>query len=74
MKLTTPKLKLIVESVLFQEQVKQQCQVLTEASLGRVLSKYFDIGFMVITADRTCEAEKGSACTCLLYTSPSPRD
>ena len=63
MKLTTPKLRLLVESVLFREQVLSECQVLTEASLGRVLNKYFDLGFMVITADRTCEAEKGSACT-----------
>ena len=62
MKLTTPKLRRLVESVVFREQVVRECQVLTEASLARVLDKYFDIGFMVITADRTCEAEKGSAC------------
>lgn len=37
-------------------------QVLTEASLARVLGKYFDTGFIVISADRTCEAEKGSPC------------
>lgn len=63
MKLTTPKLRRLVESVVFREQVVNECQVLSEASLGRVLDKYFDIGFMVITADRTCEAEKGSACS-----------
>jgi hypothetical protein len=63
MNLTTPKLSKLVESVMLQEQIVRECQVLTEASLGRVLNKYFDIGFMVITADRTCEAEKGTACT-----------
>jgi hypothetical protein len=63
MKLTTSKLQRLVESVVFREQVLNECQVLTEASLARVLDKYFDIGFMVITADRTCEAERGTACT-----------
>ena len=63
MKLTTPNLRRLVETVVFQEQVVRECQVLTEASLARVLDKYFDIGFMVITADRTCEAEKGTACS-----------
>jgi len=45
------------------EQILVECQVLTEATLARVLDKYFDLGFMVITADRTCEAEKGSPCS-----------
>lgn len=63
MKLTTSKLQRLVEGVVFREQVLNECQVLSEASLARVLDKYFDIGFMVITADRTCEAERGTACT-----------
>jgi hypothetical protein len=46
-----------------QEHVKKYWQVLTEAGLSRVMGKYFEIGFMVISADRTCEAEKGMPCS-----------
>ena len=34
-------------------------QQLNEADMTRVLTKYVDDGFIVITSDRTCEAEKG---------------
>jgi len=46
-----------------QEYVKKYWQVLSEAGLSRVMGKYFDMGFMVISADRTCEAEKGMPCS-----------
>ena len=46
-----------------QEHVKKYWQVLTEAGLSRVMGKYFEMGFMVISADRTCEAEKGMPCS-----------
>ena len=38
-------------------------QLVTEASLGRVLGKYFDIGFIIISAERSCSAEKGQQCS-----------
>lgn len=33
--------------------------LLTEVTLKRILEKYFDEGFIIITADRSCKAEKG---------------
>ena len=36
-------------------------QQLHEADIPRVLTKYMDNGFMVITSDRTCEAQHGLA-------------
>jgi hypothetical protein len=38
-------------------------QIITEATLNRVMTKYADLGFIVISADRTCSAEKGSPCS-----------
>ena len=38
-------------------------QLVTEAGLGRILGKYFDIGFIIISAERSCEAEKGQKCS-----------
>ena len=38
-------------------------QLVTEASLGRVLGKYFEIGFIIISAERSCEAEQGRECS-----------
>lgn len=37
--------------------------VLNEASFARVVTTYFDTGFIVITADRSCEAETGRKCS-----------
>jgi|TARA_Y100000310_G_scaffold239067_1_gene242625 hypothetical protein len=38
-------------------------QLVTEASLGRVLGKYFEIGFIIVSAERSCDSEKGRECT-----------
>tara|TARA_Y100000034_G_C6901581_1_gene417141 strand:+ start:407 stop:1150 length:744 start_codon:yes stop_codon:yes gene_type:complete len=38
-------------------------QLVTEAGLGRVLGKYFEIGFIIISAERSCEAEQGRDCS-----------
>jgi len=38
-------------------------QLVTEASLGRVLGKYFEIGFIIISAERSCSAEKQRDCS-----------
>jgi hypothetical protein len=38
-------------------------QLVKEASLGRLLGKYFDIGFIIISAERSCSAEKGQSCS-----------
>ena len=38
-------------------------QVITEATLDRVMTKYADLGFIVISADRSCSAEKGGPCS-----------
>jgi len=53
--------KLILEEY-SKKKIKNNWQVLSEVSLGRVLNKYYDIGFIIISADRSCEAEKGSPC------------
>jgi hypothetical protein len=36
---------------------------LTEARLARVMTKYMEDGFIILTSDRTCNAEKGRKCT-----------
>tara|TARA_B100000700_G_scaffold307170_1_gene383281 strand:- start:1979 stop:2659 length:681 start_codon:yes stop_codon:yes gene_type:complete len=36
---------------------------LTEAKLARVMTKYMENGFIIITSDRTCNAEMGRKCT-----------
>ena len=38
-------------------------QLVTEASLGRVLGKYFEIGFIIISAERSCNAEQQRECS-----------
>ena len=38
-------------------------QVITETTLNRVMTKYADLGFIVISADRSCSAEKGGPCS-----------
>lgn len=38
-------------------------QLVTEAGLGRILGKYFDVGFIIISAERSCEAELGRKCS-----------
>ena len=39
--------------------VYREWKLLNEANLGRILTDYYDRGFIIISADRTCEAEKG---------------
>ena len=34
-------------------------QPITEASLSRIVTDYMDDGFIIITSDRSCEAERG---------------
>ena len=36
---------------------------LSEARLARVMTKYMDEGFIIVTSDRTCNAEKGRKCS-----------
>ena len=38
-------------------------QLVTEASLARVLGKYFETGFIIISAERGCASEKQRDCT-----------
>mgnify|MGYP003633978587 CR=1 FL=1 len=38
-------------------------QLVTEAGLGRILGKYFDVGFIIISAERSCDTEKCHGCT-----------
>jgi len=47
----------------FKKTVPVSHQLLNEATLARVMSKYFDIGFIIISADRSCEAELGRKCS-----------
>lgn len=63
MKLNTEILTEMVLRELNTKRILNETQILTEASLARVLTKYFDIGFIALSADRSCEAEKGGDCT-----------
>lgn len=38
-------------------------QRLDEVSLHRIFEKYYELGFIIISSDRSCEAEKGADCT-----------
>jgi hypothetical protein len=42
---------------------KKWKRFLNESTLSRLISKYMDIGFIIISADRTCEAESGRDCS-----------
>ena len=42
---------------------KSKWQLLNETTLNRILGKYFEDGFIIITSERTCKAEKGEDCT-----------
>lgn len=59
MKLNKHLLKKEIERVLFEN----SHYVLNETSFSRVVGKHFDSGFIAISADRSCEAEKGKPCS-----------
>jgi len=42
---------------------QQNYHVLSETAFSRIVTDYAESGYIVITSDRTCEAEKGSACS-----------
>lgn len=56
-------LKNIISEELCKRNVRNNWQSLSEASLHRVLSKYYELGFIIISAERSCEAEQGRKCT-----------
>ena len=64
-------MKTLIENLIEREVRKQtkireilkETQILSETNLNRVMTKYFDIGFIIITADRTCKAEKDRECS-----------
>ena len=41
---------------------KDKWQLLNETTLNRILGKYFEDGFIIITSERTCKAETGKDC------------
>jgi hypothetical protein len=42
---------------------RQNYHILSETAFSRIVTDYAESGYIVITSDRTCEAEKGSACS-----------
>ena len=56
-------LKNIIAEELLKRNIRNNWQHLTEASLHRVLTKYYNLGFIIISAERSCEAEQGRKCT-----------
>lgn len=57
------KFKKIVEEEKIKNWVVQNYQRLDESSFSRVMTTYFDKGFIIVSSDRSCEAEKGRECT-----------
>lgn len=55
--------QLLTEWKQYVETLIDQRQRLTETTLKRVMEKYFDVGFVSISADRDCDSEKGFPCT-----------
>lgn len=49
------KIEQIVDSLI----IKEEHQTLSEATLARVISKYFDLGFIIVSSDRSFEADHG---------------
>ena len=42
---------------------QQNYYVLSETAFSRIVTDYAEAGYIVVTSDRTCEAEKGSSCS-----------
>jgi len=57
------KFKQIIEEEKKKEWIKENYQLLDEVHFSRVMTKYFDKGFIIVSAERTCEAEKGRKCS-----------
>lgn len=55
--------KQLIEEEKKKEWIKENYQLLDETRFSRVVTKYFDTGFIIVSAQRTCEAEKGRKCT-----------
>jgi hypothetical protein len=54
--------KLLIEEKI-KDWVVNNYQCLTETKFSRVMTAYFEKGFIIVSAERSCEAEKGSSCT-----------
>lgn len=52
-----------IENTLDKDSAEYGVQKLNENSFSRIFSKYFETGFIIISADRTCKAEKKRNCT-----------
>jgi hypothetical protein len=57
------KFKRLIEEEKKREWIIKNYQFLDEAKFSRVVTTYFEKGFIVISAERTCEAEMGRECT-----------
>jgi hypothetical protein len=44
-------------------EIKRTHQMVTEGGLSRVLGEYFNLGFIIISSDRTCESELNKDCS-----------
>ena len=58
----TKRLVEIIDEMSFKKDLKDSFRVLSESSMSRILGKYFDIGFIIISASRDCQTIKGSPC------------
>lgn len=61
--LTKTQLKQIVSEELSKFKFRNSLQRISESSLSRILQNHYDIGFIIISANRSCEAERGRECT-----------
>lgn len=52
----------MLDEATFLKDLKSDFFPLSESSMSRIISKYFDIGFIIISASRDCETIKGSLC------------
>ena len=54
--------KTILKQMIQEAMNKDKWQLLNETTLNRILGKYFEDGFIIITSERTCKAETGKDC------------
>ena len=56
-------LKEIIHDQMLRLEIQNKYQVFSEASFAKVMTQYFKMGFIMISANRSCEIEKGSPCS-----------
>ncbi len=57
------KFKRLLEEEKKRDWIVKHCQLLGETKFSRIVTTYFEKGFIIISAERTCEAELGRECS-----------